>query len=113
MIVDFGIVVYVGIGIELIELVKYLDGLVWVWVCLSDGEVIDVGVVIFVVGIWLCDELVRVVGLVIGDWGGVFIDLFCWISDFDIYVVGEVVVIDGWCYGLVGFGYISVEVVVD
>ncbi len=38
---------------------------------LSDGEVIDAGVVIFAAGIRPRDELARAAGLAIGDRGGV------------------------------------------
>ena len=40
-------------------------------------------------------------------------DLSCRTSDPDIYAVGEVAAIDGRCYGLVGPGYTSAEVVAD
>lgn len=102
MIADLGIAVHVGTGTESIESVKHSDGSVWARVRLSDGEVIDAGVVIFAAGIRPRDELARAAGLAIGDRGGVLTDLSCRTSDPDIYAVGEVAAIDGRCYGLVG-----------
>ena len=40
-------------------------------------------------------------------------DLSCATADPNIYAVGEVAAIDGRCYGLVGPGYTSAEVVAD
>jgi nitrite reductase (NADH) large subunit len=80
---------------------------------LTDGDVIDAGVVIFAAGIRPRDELARAAGLRIADGGGVFTDLSCQTSDPDIYAIGEVAAIEGRCYGLVGPGYTSAEVVVD
>ena len=59
------------------------------------------------------DELARAAGLTIADRGGVLTDLSCQTSDPDIYAIGEVAAIEGRCYGLVGPGYTSAEVVVD
>ncbi|EFD79934.1 predicted protein [Mycobacterium tuberculosis T85] len=89
MIADLGIAVHVGTGTESIESVKHSDGSVWARVRLSDGEVIDAGVVIFAAGIRPRDELARAAGLAIGDRGGVLTDLSCRTSDPDIYAVGE------------------------
>ncbi|KBI46567.1 nitrite reductase [NAD(P)H] large subunit NirB [Mycobacterium tuberculosis MAL020179] len=102
MIADLGIAVHVGTGTESIESVKHSDGSVWARVRLSDGEVIDAGVVIFAAGIRPRDELARAAGLAIGDRGGVLTDLSCRTSDPDIYAVGTVKSCVGsdWCrYG--------------
>ena len=40
-------------------------------------------------------------------------DVSCRTSDPDIYAVGEVAAIEGRCYGLVGPGYTTAEVVAD
>ena len=40
-------------------------------------------------------------------------DLSCVTSDPNIYAIGEVAAIEGRCYGLVGPGYTSAEVVAD
>lgn len=52
-------------------------------------------------------------GLQIAERGGVLTDLTCRTSDPDVYAIGEVAAIDGVCYGLVGPGYSSAEVVAD
>ncbi len=52
-------------------------------------------------------------GLDIAQRGGVLTDLSCVTSDPDIYAIGEVAAIEGRCYGLVGPGYTSAEVVAD
>jgi len=117
MITDLGIAVHVGTGTESIESVEHSDGSSSVRLRLTDGlnnrEVIDAGVVIFAAGIRPRDELAAAAGLTIADRGGVLTDLSCQTSDPDIYAVGEVAAIEGRCYGLVGPGYTSAEVVAD
>ena len=49
----------------------------------------------------------------IAERGGVLTDLSCATRDSNIYAVGEVAAIEGRCYGLVGPGYTSAEVVAD
>ncbi len=113
MITDLGIAVHVGTGTESIECVEHPDGASSVRVRLTDGEVIDAGVVIFAAGIRPRDELAAAAGLRLAERGGVFTDLSCRTSDSDIYAIGEVAAIGGRCYGLVGPGYTSAEVVAD
>ncbi len=113
MITDLGIAVHVGTGTESVEPVEHSDGSASVRVRLSDGDTIDAGVVIFAAGIRPRDELARAAGLEIAQRGGVLTDLSCRTSDPDIYAVGEVAAIEGCCYGLVGPGYTSAEVVAD
>ena len=113
MITDLGIAVHAGTGTESIESVSHPDGSSSVWVRLADGDVIDAGVVIFAAGIRPRDELAAAAGLTIAERGGVLTDLSCRTSDPDIYAVGEVAAIEGRCYGLVGPGYTSAEVVAD
>ncbi|WP_082966987.1 nitrite reductase large subunit NirB [Mycobacterium sp. 852002-51163_SCH5372311] len=113
MVTDLGIAVHVGTGTESIESVEHSDGSQSVRVRLTDGEVIDAGVVVFAAGIRPRDELARAAGLTIAERGGVLTDLSCRTSDPDIYAVGEVAAIEGRCYGLVGPGYTSAEVVAD
>ncbi len=113
MIGDLGIDIHVGTGTESIESVVHSDGSASMKVTLSDGGVIDAGLVIFAAGIRPRDELARAAGLEIAPRGGVLTDLACRTSDPDIYAVGEVAAIDGRCYGLVGPGYTSAEVVAD
>ena len=113
MIGDLGIAIHVGTGTESIDSVAHSDGSASARVRLSDGQVIDAGVVIFAAGIRPRDELARAAGLQIADRGGVFTDLACRTDDSDIYAIGEVAAIEGRCYGLVGPGYTSAEVVAD
>ena len=113
MISDLGLAVHIGTGTESIESVERPDGSASVRVRLADGEVIDAGVVIFAAGIRPRDELAAAAGLTLAARGGVLTDLSCRTSDPDIYAVGEVAAIEGRCYGLVGPGYTSAEVVVD
>ncbi|MDT5217411.1 MAG: nitrite reductase large subunit [Mycobacterium sp.] len=82
-------------------------------VLLSDGTPIDAGVVIFAAGVRPRDELAKAAGLPLAARGGVLTDLTCATEDPSIYAVGEVAAIDGRCYGLVGPGYTSAEVVAD
>ncbi|VEG51183.1 nitrite reductase (NAD(P)H) large subunit [Mycolicibacterium aurum] len=82
-------------------------------VTLSDGTCIDAGVVVFAAGVRPRDELARDAGLTIAERGGVLTDLSCVTSDPSIYAIGEVAAIEGRCYGLVGPGYTSAEVVAD
>ena len=82
-------------------------------VTLSDETYIDTGLVVFAAGVRPRDELAREAGLTVADRGGVLTDVSCATTDPDIYAVGEVAAIDGRCYGLVGPGYTSAEVVAD
>ncbi|WP_319458082.1 MULTISPECIES: nitrite reductase large subunit NirB [unclassified Mycobacterium] len=109
MISELGIAVHVDVGTDAIEQVGP-DAL---RVLLSDGTLVDAGVVIFAAGIRPRDELARKAGLAVGERGGVLTDLTCLTDDSDVYAVGEVAAIDGRCYGLVGPGYTSAEVVAD
>jgi nitrite reductase (NADH) large subunit len=113
MVGELGIAVHVGTGTESIESVEHSDGSTSTRVHLTDGEVIDAGVVIFAAGVRPRDELARASGLEIAGRGGVLTDLSCRTSDPAIYAVGEVAAIEGRCYGLVGPGYTSAEVVAD
>jgi nitrite reductase (NADH) large subunit len=113
MIGELGIILHVGVGTESIQAVKHGDGSESVRVQLSDGQVIDAGLVVFAAGIRPRDELARAAGLKLAERGGVLTNLACRTSDPDIYAVGEVAAIAGRCYGLVGPGYTSAEVVAD
>lgn len=113
MITELGIAMHVGVGTDAIETVTHPDGSSSLRVCLSDGATIDTGLAIFAAGVRPRDELAAAAGLTIADRGGVLTDLSCVTSDPDVYAVGEVAAIEGRCYGLVGPGYTSAEVVVD
>ena len=110
MITDLGIAIHTGVGTKSIDCVDNSESM---RVSLSDGGVIDAGVVIFAAGIRPRDELAKAAGLTLAERGGVLTDLSCRTSDPDIYAVGEVAAIEGRCYGLVGPGYTSAEVVAD
>ncbi len=119
MIAELGISVHVGVGTDTIapaqrnRPVRRSADNDSVRVTLSDGRAIDAGLVVFAAGVRPRDELARSAELAIADRGGVFTDLSCATSDPNIYAVGEVAAIEGRCYGLVGPGYTSAEVVAD
>jgi nitrite reductase (NADH) large subunit len=101
MVGELSIAVHVDTGTESIESVEHSDGSISVRARLTDGEVIDAGVVIFAAGLTRAER------------GGALSDVSCQTSDPDIYAIGEVAAIGGRCYGLVGPGYTSAEVVAD
>ncbi|WAJ45712.1 nitrite reductase large subunit NirB [Mycobacterium sp. Aquia_216] len=113
MVTELGISVHVGTGTESIETAPRADGSASTRVRLTDGVVIDAGPVIFAAGVRPRDELAAAAGLTLAERGGVLTDLTCRTSDPNIYAIGEVAAIEGRCYGLVGPGYTSAEVVVD
>ena len=110
MIADLGIAVHVGVGTSSIERTRTRGS---VRVTLSDGTVVESGVVVFAAGVRPRDELARDAELDVAERGGVRTDLSCATRDPNIYAVGEVAAIEGRCYGLVGPGYTSAEVVAD
>jgi nitrite reductase (NADH) large subunit len=109
MISDLGIAVHVDVGTDAIE--RADDGILRV--LLSDGSLIDAGLVIFAAGVRPRDDLARDAGLALAERGGVLTDLSCATRDPNIFAVGEVAAIEGRCYGLVAPGYTSAEVVAD
>ncbi|OBF00182.1 nitrite reductase large subunit [Mycobacterium sp. 852002-10029_SCH5224772] len=113
MVGDLGISVHVGAGTASIESVDHPDGSTSVRVRLTDGQEVDAGLVIFAAGVRPRDELAVAAGLTRAERGGVLTDVSCRTSDPDIYAIGEVAAIGGLCYGLVGPGYTSAEVVAD
>ena len=112
MVTELGISVHVDVGTDAIESLGS-ENLRTLRVLLSDGTPIDAGVVIFAAGIRPRDELSKKAGLQLAERGGVLTDSSCLTTDPDIYAIGEVAAIDGRCYGLVGPGYTSAEVVAD
>lgn len=119
MMSDLGIEVHVGVGTQAIEPaqrnrpVRRSAEHDSVRVTLSDGTVIDAGVVVFAAGVRPRDELAREADIETAERGGVLTDLSCATRDPNIYAIGEVAAIEGRCYGLVGPGYTSAEVVAD
>ena len=106
---ELGIGVTVGAGTSAIEPIE-TGGL---RVTLSNDEVIDAALLVFSAGVRPRDELARTAGLVLGERGGVACDLTCTTSDPAIYAIGEVAAVEGRCYGLVGPGYTTAEIVAD
>jgi nitrite reductase (NADH) large subunit len=106
-----GIGVTVGAGTSAIEQID--EGANRLRVTLSNDEVIDAALLVFSAGVRPRDELAKSAGLDVGERGGVICDLSCATSDSDIYAIGEVAAIQGRCYGLVGPGYTTAEVVAD
>jgi nitrite reductase (NADH) large subunit len=119
MMSDLGIAVHVGVGTKAIEPaqrnrpVRRSADHDSVRVTLSDGTFIDAGLVVFAAGVRPRDELARAADIEIAERGGVLTDLSCATRDPNIYAIGEVAAIEGRCYGLVGPGYTSAEVVAD
>ena len=119
MIGDLGITVHTGVGTESVQPaqrnrpVRRSAEDEAVRVTLSDGTAIEAGLVIFAAGVRPRDELARDSGLQLAVRGGVLTDLSCATKDCSIYAIGEVAAIEGRCYGLVGPGYTSAEVVAD
>lgn len=119
MVEDLGITVHTGVGTDSISPaqrnrpLRHTPDTDSIHVTLSDGTVIDAGVVVFAAGIRPRDELARTCGLDVADRGGVLTDLSCMTSNPAIYAIGEVAAIEGRCYGLVAPGYTSAEVVAD
>ena len=119
MIRGLGIEVHTGVSAESIQPIQKNKPLRKsqdddsVRLTLNDGSSIDAGLVVFAAGVRPRDELARQAGLDIAQRGGVLTDLSCVTSDPSVYAIGEVAAIDGRCYGLVGPGYTSAEVVAD
>lgn len=119
MIGDLGITVHTGVGTANIapaqrnRPVRGSADNDLMRVTLSDDSFIDAGVIVFAAGVRPRDEIARDAGLAIAERGGVLTDLSCATDDPNIYAIGEVAAIDGRCYGLVGPGYTSAEVVAD
>ncbi|BBY95083.1 nitrite reductase large subunit [Mycobacterium gallinarum] len=119
MISDLGITVHTGVGTANIapaqrnRPVRRSAENDSMRVTLSDESFIDAGVIVFAAGVRPRDELARDAGLAIAERGGVLTDLSCATDDPNIYAIGEVAAINGRCYGLVGPGYTSAEVVAD
>ena len=119
MIGDLGITVHTGVGTANIapaqrnRPVRGSADSDAMRVTLSDESFIEAGVIVFAAGVRPRDELAREAGLAIAERGGVLTDLSCATDDPNVYAIGEVAAIDGRCYGLVGPGYTSAEVVAD
>ncbi|MFT4086085.1 MAG: nitrite reductase large subunit NirB [Gordonia sp. (in: high G+C Gram-positive bacteria)] len=82
-------------------------------VTLADDTVVDAALLVFAAGVRPRDELGRSAGLDLAERGGVLTDLACRTSDQNVFAIGEVAAVEGRCYGLVGPGYATAEVVAD
>ncbi|MCB0927562.1 MAG: nitrite reductase large subunit NirB [Mycolicibacterium insubricum] len=80
---------------------------------LSGDRSLAAAVVVFAAGVRPRDELAASAGLELADRGGVLTDLTGVTSDPSVYAIGEVAAVGGRCYGLVGPGYATAEVVAD
>ena len=76
----------------------------------TDGDTLEVDMVIVSAGIRPRDELARECGLDVGERGGVAVNDHLQTSDPDIYAIGEVALHDGMVYGLVAPGYKMAEI---
>jgi len=109
LVTQLGLVVHTGVATEKIE-----EGEHGLAVSLSDGTVIDAGLVVFSAGVRPRDELAREAGLDLAERGGVLTDVACRSTNDDsVYAVGECAAVEGVCYGLVAPGYSTAEVVAD
>jgi nitrite reductase (NADH) large subunit len=80
-------------------------------VAFSDGEVLDVDMVIVSAGIRPRDELARAAGIAIGSRGGVVVDDRLRTSDPHVFAIGEVALHRETVHGLVAPGYEMADVV--
>ncbi|GED97532.1 nitrite reductase large subunit NirB [Gordonia crocea] len=109
MVGELGIDVSLGVGTSNIEAV---DG-GGLRVTLGEDTVVDAALLVFAAGVRPRDELGRSAGLDLAERGGILTDLAGVTSDPAIYAIGEVAAVEGRCYGLVGPGYATAEVVAD
>ena len=72
---------------------------------------VDAGLVVFSAGVRPRDELARDCGLDVAERGGILTDAGCRTSDEHVYAIGECAAVEGVCYGLVGPGYATAELV--
>ncbi|WP_149361235.1 nitrite reductase large subunit NirB [Lolliginicoccus suaedae] len=109
LVTDLGLTIHTGVSTAAI--IEQQDGTLAVE--LSDGSVIDASLLVFSAGVRPRDELARTSGIEVGERGGIITDLSCRTSDDNVFAIGEVAAIEGRCYGLVGPGYATAEVVAD
>jgi NAD(P)H-dependent nitrite reductase large subunit/NAD(P)H-dependent nitrite reductase small subunit len=77
---------------------------------LSDGETVEVDLIIISAGIRPRDELARKAGIEVGPRGGVVVDDQLRTSDQHVFAIGEVALHQGMIYGLVAPGYEMADV---
>ena len=76
----------------------------------ADGHELETEMLVFSAGIRPRDDLARIMGLDVGERGGVVIDDACRTSDPHVYAVGECALHAGRIYGLVAPGYSMAKV---
>ncbi|KNB54121.1 nitrite reductase large subunit NirB [Streptomyces caatingaensis] len=104
---QLGVVVHTGVAARGVEAGE--DGTVH-RVTLTDGTVIDCGLVVFSAGVRPRDDLARACGLPVGERGGVVVDKGCRTADPAVYAIGECALTsDGKVHGLVAPGYSMAE----
>ncbi|WP_406142679.1 nitrite reductase large subunit NirB [Streptomyces sp. NBC_01089] len=100
---ELDVVVHTGAGTERID--TGTDGSARS-MTLSDGTVLDVGLVVFSAGIRPRDQLARDCGLPTAERGGIVVDERCRTADPRVWAIGECAsAADGRVYGLVAPGY--------
>ncbi|GGC66610.1 putative nitrite reductase [Hoyosella rhizosphaerae] len=109
LVTELGLTVHTGVSTA--GITENEDGTLVVE--LSDGSTIDASLLVFSAGVRPRDELARTSGIEVGERGGIITDLGCQTSNDDVFAIGEVAAIEGRCYGLVGPGYATAEVVAD
>ncbi|WP_067659787.1 nitrite reductase large subunit NirB [Nocardia harenae] len=109
---DLGLHVHTGVGTASIEATGATpaDKLK---ITLSDGSVIEAGLLVFSAGVRPRDQIARDAGLEVGPRGGIVTDLGLQTSDPNIWAIGECAAVEGVCYGLVAPGYSTAEIVAD
>ncbi|MEM1227679.1 MAG: nitrite reductase large subunit NirB [Planctomycetota bacterium] len=79
----------------------------------TDGESLDVDMIIVSAGIRPRDELARQSGLEMGERGGILVDDHLQTSDPDILAIGECAVHKGMVYGLIAPGWDMAEIAAE
>ena len=103
---DLGVRVHLNKATKTVTGDGHVRGMVF-----SDGEKLDVDMIIVSAGIRPRDELARECDLDVGERGGIIVDDQLRTSDQDIYAVGEVALHQGMVWGLVAPGYEMAEIV--
>lgn len=105
---ELGVSVHAGAGTQEIGVA---DGRART-MALSNGETLDVDLVVFSAGVRPRDQLARESGLAVGERGGIVVDENCRTSDPAVWAIGECAqACDGRVYGLVAPGYQMAETV--
>lgn len=103
---ELGLTIHLGKATQEVLGEGRVEGLLF-----TDGQTLDVEMVIVSAGVRPRDELARQCGLALGERGGVIVDNLLRTSDPAIYAIGEVAAHRGMIYGLVAPGYAMAETV--